>query len=198
VETEGGRLAVEVGLGCWRVVERSSAKPQQAHRDVRALVSLGSCRRPQRRRRAVLALSCQADPGAVCGVRALGVDTATASRGGLSSAVERWTGDWRTGGLVRERNGGFRADDLPAVEELGPMTDVRQPSQTGRPEGEAGDRAWRSRWVGGDSAAAQPEGGRRAQAVRVAAAIGGRRKQHCAARRSSVLERGEVWVLGDA
>jgi hypothetical protein len=37
---------------------------------------------------------------------------------------------WCNSGLVRERNGGFRADDLPAVGEgSGPMADVRQASQ---------------------------------------------------------------------
>jgi hypothetical protein len=41
---------------------------------------------------------------------------------------------------VRERNGGFRADDLPAESVRGPMTIARQASQIQRLVGEAGDK----------------------------------------------------------
>jgi hypothetical protein len=136
----------------------------------------------------VLARSYQADPGDVCGLRAVGVDTATDSRGDCRAP---WNG-----GLVRERNGGFRADDLPVVEGWGPMAEVRQPSQTG---------CWWARRVTGRGvgvrlAGATLGGGRRARWMPVAAAIGWGREQQLtsfwsAARRGVAAGRRVEWSL---
>jgi hypothetical protein len=108
-----GRESVrETGLGCNRILERSLWRAAAGDSDMeRGLVIPRRCRGgvTLRMARALLELSCQAGPGdSVCGLRTVGVGTATDSRGGF---VELW---WN-GGLVRERNGGFRADDLPAV-----------------------------------------------------------------------------------
>lgn len=118
--------SVEAGLGCSGVPERSFWEAAAGDTDMRALVSLGCGRRGVPPVLVLAVLSCQADPGSSVSSVWLAHRECGYSNGLRRRFVELVWND----GLVRERNGGFRADDLPAVGGgRGPMTDVRQPSQ---------------------------------------------------------------------